>query len=145
MTKQSVRIAITVLVAAFLVTTMGCSKKPAEALVGKWAVDVDSLAEMDEFKNMPEEERKAALEMAKGFMSSMSVEFTADKAIMEMMGKKEEASYTVKSSEGDKLVIEMVETKDGKEEKREVTVEMKGSDKVVLHMGEKEKFPLKRK
>jgi HSP20 family molecular chaperone IbpA len=134
---------ISVLFALMLaVAVSGCSKKPEDAIVGKWTVDVDALSEMDEFKKMPEEERKAALELAKGFMASMNFEFTKDKAIVEAMGKKEEGSYTIKSSSGNQLVLEM--KKPGSDKPEEVKVDVDG-DKLVLHMGEKEKFPLKRK
>jgi hypothetical protein len=138
-TRQTLS-AIVVLAVLFALAIGGCAKKPEEAIIGKWGVDVDALAEMDEFKSMPEEEKKAALEMAKGMMATATIEFAKDKVIMEMMGKKEEAPYTVKSSEANKVVLET--EKDGKKE--DVTVEING-DKLIMHMGEKEKMPLVRK
>jgi hypothetical protein len=123
----------------------GCAKGGADKIIGKWTVDVDALSNMDEFKKMPEDQRKMALDMAKGMMSSMEFEFTKDALKVSMMGQTKEGTYTVKSAEGDKIVIVSKEKdkdgKDGKEE--EITIDASG-DKLVLHMG-KDEFPLKKK
>jgi hypothetical protein len=136
---SSIRLVLFALLTSMFLACSG-GGSGADKIVGKWTVDVDALSEMEEFKKMPEEQRKMALEMAKGMMSSMEFEFTKDTFKVSMMGKSEEGSYTVKSSEGDKVVLS-AKGKDGKEE--EMTVSANG-DKMVMHMG-KDQFPLKRK
>ncbi len=133
---RTLRFAVLALVAVVL---FACGGNAADKLVGKWGIDVEKLGEIEEIKKMPEDQRKAAIEMAKGFATSMSFEFTKDKMIMEAMGQKKEGTYKVTKAEGDKLTIEA--TLEGKTETLEA--EIKG-DGVVLGKG-KEKFALKRK
>jgi hypothetical protein len=113
---------------------------PTEKIQGAWAVDLDALSEMDELRSMPAEERRAALEMAKGMMATATITFTDDAVHMEMMGKKESAPYRVVESDGRRLVL--ATEKDGRTEN--VTVEVAG-DKMIMHMGDKEKMPLIRR
>lgn len=133
---RTLRFAVVALVAVLM---FACGGNAADKLVGKWGIDVEKLGEIEEIKKMPEDQRKAAIEMAKGFATSMSFEFTKDKMIMDAMGKKVEGTYKVTKTEGDKLTIEA--TLDGKTETLEA--EIKG-DGVILGKG-KEKFTLKRK
>lgn len=133
---RTLRFAVLALVAVLM---FACGGNAADKLVGKWGIDVEKLGEIEEIKKMPEDQRKAAIEMAKGFATSMSFEFTKDKMIMDAMGKKVEGTYKVIKTEGDKLTIEA--TLEGKTETLEA--EIKG-DGVVLGKG-KEKFTLKRK
>lgn len=98
------------LIAFFLflcgLTLIACSK-PEDKIVGVWTVDVDSTVGTDDrLKAMPEEQRKMAMDMARGLFKDSTFEFTKDgKMIANMAGKKEEGSYAVKSAEGDKLVL----------------------------------------
>lgn len=112
---------------------------PAKQLIGKWGIDVEKLGEIEEIRKMPEDQRKAAIEMAKGFATSMAFEFTDDSIIMDAMGKKVEGSYRVTKTDGAKLTLEA--TLEGKTETLEA--EIKG-DGVILGKG-KEKFTLKRR
>lgn len=125
--------------AVLALVLFACGGNAADKLVGKWGIDVEKLGEIEEIKKMPEDQRKAAIEMAKGFATSMSFEFTKDKMIMEAMGQKKEGTYKVTKTEGDKLTIEA--SLEGKTETLEA--EIKG-DGVILGKG-KEKFALKRK
>ena len=136
MMARVLRLALVALVAMVMVA---CGGNAADKLVGKWAIDVEKLGDMEEIKKMPEDQRKAAIEMAKSFAGSMSFEFTKEKLIMEAMGQKKEGTYKVTKAEGEKLTIEA--TLDGKTETLEA--EVKG-DGVILGKG-KEKFALKRK
>lgn len=113
--------------------------KPSDKLIGKWGLDVEKLSELEEIKKMPEDQRKMALEMAKGMLVAATFEFTADKMIKDGMGKKEEASYKVKSQEGDKVVIET--TKEGKTET--MNCEFKGETLIINN--DKITLTLKRK
>jgi len=116
-----------------------CGSKASDKLIGKWGVDESALGDMPEMKAMPEDQRKMALEAAKGMMGSMTFEFTADKMLIDMMGQKKEGTYVVKSQDGDKMVIEG--TMDGKTET--MNAEFKG-DTLVMANG-KQNLPLKRK
>lgn len=104
---------------------------PSDKLIGKWGLDVEKFAELEEIQNLPEDQRKIALGMTKGLLVGVTLEFTADKVIGGYMGKKEEAPYNVKSQEGDKVVIEF--TKDGKT--RTMNCEFKG-ETLILGDGE---------
>ena len=111
----------------------------AQKLIGKWGVDLERMADMEEIKKMPEDKRKAALEMTKSIMGNSTFEFTSDKLIINMMGQKKEGNYKVKSEEGDKVVIEG--TMDGK---IQILVAVFNGDLLTLGK-DKQTFPLKRK
>jgi len=123
-----------VLLAVVLLAFAACGK-PSDKLIGKWGVDTAKLGQMEEFKSLPEEAKK----MAEGMIGGMTFEFTKDKLIVEMMGKKEEGAYKVKSEEGNKVVLEG--TIRDKTETIEAVFE---GDTLILGKG-KDKFPLKRK
>jgi len=135
---RNFKIVLALLLTLVALTVVACGK-PADKLIGKWGIDEAALADSDEIKKMPEAERKAALEMAKGMMGSLTIEFTADKMTADMMGKKMEGTYKVLSTEGDKVNIEG--TMDGKTEK--MTILCKG-DGLIMDMGKKS-VALKRK
>lgn len=135
---RNFKVVLALLLTLVALTIVACGK-PADKLIGKWGIDEAALADSDEIKKMPEAERKAALEMAKGMMGSMTIEFTADKMTADMMGKKMEGTYKVLSTEGDKVNIEG--TMDGKTEK--MTILCKG-DGLIMDMGKKA-VALKRK
>jgi hypothetical protein len=110
-----------------------CSK-PEDKIVGTWGIDLDATVAGDEkLKALPEEQRKMAMDMAKGLFKDSSFEFTKDgKMIANFAGKKEEGTYMVKSAEGDKLVLS-TKGKDGKDE--DMTVEAKDNK---LYLGIKD-------
>ena len=112
----------------------GCSK-PEDAIIGTWKVDVDATVAGDEkLKAMPEDQRKMAMDMAKGLFKEASFEFTKDgKMVANFAGKKEEGSFTVKSAEGGKVVLS-TKGKDGKEE--DVTVEAKDGKMILSTKGQ---------
>ncbi len=122
--------------------TAGCGGGGA-SLVGTWVLDADALKEFDQFKEMTDQERK----MAEAMMAMFELEltFTADKVTFKakMMGNEqiEEASYTVKSQTGNKMVLESTD-KDG--QKKTVNVEIKG-DLLFISKGDNEKLALRRK
>lgn len=123
--------------AAFLM--VACGPKASEKIIGKWGIDVEKLMQSDKMKAIPEAERKAAEEMAKGMASSVTIEFTKDKVIADMMGKKDEATYKVLAETADSVDLET--TKDGKAEK--TTIKIVGD---TLEMDMKgEKMTLKKK
>jgi len=103
-----------------------CSDDGAERLVGTWELDPDAFQNSDEFKNMPDVQKKMALEMLG--KTAPKFEFTKDTLTISFMGKSESVSYTVKSTDGDAAVI--VVEKDGKTEER--TVRFKGDDQMVM-------------
>ncbi len=117
--------------------------KPADArdrLIGKWGIDIEKLGEIDQMKKMPPDQRKTAITRAKALASSVSIEFTEDKAIVEQLGvDKEEGTYKVTKVEDAKLTIEF--TSEG--ETDSLVAEFT-ADGMLLGRG-KEKFALKRK
>lgn len=133
------KLSFMVLVLALVALLTACGGKASDKLIGKWTIDVDKMGEMDDIKKLPEAERAAALEMAKGMAGSVTFEFTKEKILLDAMGKKSEGPYKVKSEEGSKVVIEG--TMEGKTQT--MNCEFKGEGMV---MGDgKQTFPLKRK
>ena len=133
------------LIASFLLLgslLLAACSKPEDKLIGTWGVDLDATIAADEkLKAMPEDQRKMATEFAQKMFAEASFEFTKDgKMLANFAGKKEEGSYTVKSAEGDKIVLS-TKGKDGKEE--DMTVEA-SADKLVLSIKDQKMF-LKKK
>lgn len=85
----------------------GCSKTQADqAMQGAWTVDVDALKETDEYKAMPEAERRLARKMLNAY-ANVRFEITADQMTMSGLSAAPEIlSYTVKSVSGSKVIIE---------------------------------------
>lgn len=133
------RTALVVVALAFVVT--GCGSKASAKLIGKWTIDIDKMADMEQLKKLPADQKKAALEMAKGMASSMTFEFTADKMLVDAGGKKMAGTYKVKSETADEVVIDG--TMDGKTET--MTIEVKGDGLVMGKGGDPDKIPLKKK
>lgn len=122
-----------------------CAGKTEDKIVGVWGIDLEaSMAEDPKFKEMPEDQKKQAMEAAKAFMGSMSFEFTKDgKAVAKMGEKEEKGTYTVKKVEGDTVTIEMKQGEGDKAKAEEMTVTVSG-DKLIMAQG-KQKFVLKKK
>jgi hypothetical protein len=94
---------------------------PPKGLEGKWTIDPEGLQELDEFKKLPEQQRKMALTMFKSL--KMSIQFGASEIVMngEFMGQKkaEKTPFTVTKTEGNKITIET--DKKGKKETQVLT------------------------
>jgi hypothetical protein len=112
---------------------------PRERLIGKWGIDPEKIGEMEEIKKMPEDQRKAAIEMAKSFAGSMSFEFSEDLLMMEAMGQRKVGTYKVTKVVGNQLTL--AATLDGKTEI--LQAEFKGR-RMILGK-DKERFTLQRK
>ena len=109
-------------------------------LVGTWALDAEAMAagmkEMDEYKNAPDEQ-KQKMDAMLGQMKEMKMEltFTEDQlksSTSDPAGetKEDESKYVIKSTEGDKV---MVETEmGGQKQTVEFTVD---NDKLVMAQG----------
>jgi hypothetical protein len=133
------------LIASFILLAglaLSACSKPEDKIVGTWGIDLDAtMAADDKLKALPEDQRKMAQDMAAGLFKEASFEFTKDgKMIANMAGKKEEGSYTVKSSDAEKVVLS-TKDKNGKEE--EITVTTKG-DGLMLAIKDQKLF-LKKK
>ena len=123
---------------------LGCGGSGGEAnpLIGKWALDVDSLKEHPDFKAREAAEQQMML----GMMSSMTmeVEFTETEvnSRVVMMGQEstDKGTYTIKKIEGDRYSMTSTE-EDGTEETVEITVT---ADKVTLKDDEIGTLVLKR-
>lgn len=118
--------------------TGGAVENPRQALVGRWTVDADRLAEVGALEHMPEAQRPRAIEMARNIMNSMLFEFTEDHYAVTMTGRTYERTYTVKSTEGQVVTIE---AKDG-EAAETLTVEFTPKGLVLRAPGERP-LPLK--
>lgn len=117
----------------------------AKQMQGKWGIDTAAVQETEEFKNMPEEEKKMALQMMETMAGSLTIEITSDKMIMAGMGQNEESTYKVTSEDGNKVVIDAVSKKNDIEKTETLNIEIKGPDAISIKSGEGEAMPLKRK
>ncbi|MEZ4432797.1 MAG: hypothetical protein R3F65_10315 [bacterium] len=115
-----------------------------EALVGKWGIDLEAtMAEDPNMKNMPEEQKAQAMQTAQAFLGTMSFEFTNDgKAIARMGDKEEIGNYTVKSTEGDTLTLEMKSGEGDMAKTEEMKIQVTGG-KLIMSQGE-QKMVLKK-
>ncbi|MBU0549967.1 hypothetical protein KKF91_02835 [Myxococcota bacterium] len=95
--------------------------------VGVWGIDISSLAEMDEFKQMPPEQQKMALEQAAKMMGEATFEFTADqRMIMSFGGEKKEGTYKIVSDKDGKVVMEGTMMENGQPDTETLTLQMNG-------------------
>lgn len=111
------------------------------AIIGKWTVDPDRLAKQPQFAEMPAEQRKLSLDMARNVVRSMSFEFTEDHFNLTMAGKPIEGGYTVKTETPTHLVLELTET-NGEVNTLKVDILPEG---LVVHPAENESLPLIRR
>jgi hypothetical protein len=134
MSKRSYNLIASILLLGGLALS-ACSK-PEDKIVGTWGIDLEATMGADEkLKAMPEDQQKMAKEMAAGLFKDTSFEFGKDgKMTANFAGKKEEAQFTVKSAEGDKLVLS---TKDKSGKDQEMTVEAKDSKLYLTTGGQK--------
>jgi len=117
------------------------SKSSAQKLVGKWGIDTEALKSSKKFKDMPEDQKKMALAMMEGMMGSATFEFTKDAVKITMMGKTQEAKYSVTKEDGKSLVLSS--EKDGKKETINIT--FKSDDSIAMKGDDNEEIVLKRK
>ena len=95
----------------------------ADVLAGTWTLDPAGMKDMDEYKNAPDDQKKMMDSMLETMKMEMTFEGGSLKLHAEIGGetKDTEGKYSVKSSEGPKVVIES--DVDGKKEELTVTVE----------------------
>ncbi len=83
----------------------------AEAMVGRFLVDVDRLEGTPTVAALPPEKRKEAVEMARKMVGSLSFEFGADKSYaVSLAGKTNAGTWALQKSEKDKVIIKVTET-----------------------------------
>ncbi|MFN3198580.1 MAG: hypothetical protein ACE366_09245 [Bradymonadia bacterium] len=106
--KRWLRGTLAALMALFsLAMLSGCSGgKADQQMRGSWAVDVEALKDTDEFKAMPEAERRLTQSMLNAY-ANVRFEITADRMTMSgLTATAEELSYSVKSVNGTQVTIE---------------------------------------
>lgn len=123
-------------------STTNAGQAPREAVVGAWTVDVTRLPEQPHLQAMPAEKRALAVEMARGMLRSMTVEFTADGYTITVGGATNKGTYTVKSEVGPKLVL-AAKGADG--EATEMTVTVQGEGLLLEPAPDEHPIPLARK
>ena len=82
--------------------------KPEAGLVGTWSIDVEATLKVDpRMAALGAEEFAQQLQMAKGLLSTVSFEFSADGKLSARFGdEKKVGTFTVKSVAGTKLTLE---------------------------------------
>ena len=143
--SMRIAIAITVVAVSTLAVNAADEVRPMAAgkqIIAKWELDtVRTVAKLSEEAKTDEE--KAALEFAKGFLSSMklSFEFTADgKMLLQFSGplagekEREEGTFKIKSEK--KLSVVITGTVDG--DTKDVTIKIVDKNTIEMHMPEDE-------
>ena len=121
----------------------GASAKSAhERIQGEFGIDIDAMIAADPKMAAQVKEKPEMLEMIKGMMGKAVMKITKD--TMEMTGgpggKTEKSTYTVKSQDGDKIVIESQD--EGKDEKETITLVLSDGDKKLTGTKEGDKDTL---
>lgn len=118
-------------------TLSACAEKPEKRLIGKWSMDTQAALASEKFTKMPEDQKEFAKKMIEEMGSKMVFEFQeGGKVHVEMGEMKEDGEWSVKSVEGDKMVIHSKGGKpdaDGKQKEEDVTVTFKG-DRMIMNM-----------
>lgn len=118
-------------------TLSACAQKPEKRLIGKWSMDTQAALASEKFTKMPEDQKEFAKKMIEEMGSKMVFEFQeGGKVHVEMGEMKEDGEWSVKSVEGDKMVIHSKGGKpdaDGKQKEEDVTVTFKG-DRMIMNM-----------
>ncbi len=117
-------------------------KAPREAVLGVWTVDVARLAEQPHLLAMPPEQRTLSVEMARGMLRSMTVEFTSERYAIRVGGAANEGSYTVRTESGARLVLA---AKGDNGEATEMTVTVEGEGLLLEPAPDEHPIPLARK
>jgi hypothetical protein len=114
-----------------------CAEKPEKRLIGKWGMDTQAALASEKFTKMPEDQKEFAKKMIEEMGSKMIFEFQeGGKVHVEMGEMKEDGEWSVKSVEGDKMVIHSKGGKpgaDGKQKEEDVTITFKG-DRMIMNM-----------
>jgi hypothetical protein len=123
------------------------SKSNHDKLQGEWGIDVDKMIELDPKAQEQLKANPGMKDMMVKMMGSAKFTITKDSLTASLMGKDEKATYTVKSQEGNKVVIETTEKADDDKEKVEIITATFVNDNLVILTkdGDDEKIPLKRK
>lgn len=134
LSPRSLSLSLSLLVA---LTLSACAEKPEKRLVGKWSMDTQAALASEKFTKMPEDQKEFAKKMIEEMGSKMVFEFQeGGKVHVEMGEMKEDGEWSVKSVEGDKMVIHSKGGKadaDGKQKEEDVTVTFKG-DRMIMNM-----------
>lgn len=108
--------------------------QPAGRQVGVWGLDDESLVGSEEFttatKGWTEKQRKIHVMFAQAMAGMTTLELTKDRLILQMVIGQKEVPYTVKSSNGDDVVLDVI---DGNQ-KKELKLTLQGSDEMVTDM-----------
>jgi hypothetical protein len=100
-------------------------------------MDTQAALESEKFTSMPEDQKAFAKKMIEEMGSKMIFDFQeGGKVHVEMGEMKEDGEWSVKSVEGDKMVIHSKGGKpgaDGKQKEEDVTVTFK-DDKMIMNM-----------
>lgn len=143
MTALFHRISLSILVLLALFA-LACGGALSNKLLGRWVVDWEKTAESLE---LPKEQTgtapdpKAAVGMMKTLMGELTMEFQPGKLTVAVGGKRQEATWQVKSEEGNKLVITTT-AQANKGKSQDIEVEFSG-DTLRVGMG-KQRLVLKR-
>jgi hypothetical protein len=99
---------------------VGCGAPVEERILGQWVLDVEAFKDLDQIRNLPEAERRGALDSIE--IRAPKFTFTAEMMTFEMAGGggviKRETSYRFASREGDRFVLVAMD-EDGKTQRLE--------------------------
>lgn len=125
------------LTAVVALALVACAEKPEKKLIGKWGMDTQAALASEKFTKMPEDQKEFAKKMIEEMGSKMIFEFQeGGKVHVEMGEMKEDGEWSVKSVEGDKMVIHSKGGKpdaEGKQKEEDVTITFKG-DRMIMNM-----------
>jgi hypothetical protein len=128
------------LTAVVALALVACAEKPEKKLIGKWGMDTQAALESEKFKSMPEDQKAFAKKMIEEMGSKMVFDFQeGGKVHVEMGEMKEDGEWSVKSVEGDKMVIHSKGGKpgpDGKQKEEDITVTFKDGKMIMNMKGE---------
>jgi uncharacterized lipoprotein YehR (DUF1307 family) len=135
--RMSARLSLAALTLFVAFALSACAEKPEKRLIGKWSMDTQAALASEKFTKMPEDQKEFAKKMIEEMGSKMIFEFQeGGKVHVEMGEMKEDGEWSVKSVEGDKMVIHSKGGKpdaDGKQKEEDVTITFKG-DRMIMNM-----------
>jgi uncharacterized lipoprotein YehR (DUF1307 family) len=135
--RTSARFSLAALTLFVAFALSACAEKPEKRLVGRWSMDTQAALASEKFTKMPEDQKEFAKKMIEEMGSKMIFEFQeGGKVHVEMGEMKEDGEWSVKSVEGDKMVIHSKGGKpdaDGKQKEEDVTITFKG-DRMIMNM-----------
>ena len=135
--RMSARLSLAALTLFVAFALSACAEKPEKRLIGKWSMDTQAALASEKFTKMPEDQKEFAKKLIEEMGSKMIFEFQeGGKVHVEMGEMKEDGEWSVKSVEGDKMVIHSKGGKpdaDGKQKEEDVTITFKG-DRMIMNM-----------